>query len=140
MWIIYGLLSALFAAAVAIVGKLGLKTLDSTLATTIRALIMAGFLLVVSFLLRKFRGFSLADLSHRDWLLIVISGIFGAMSWLFYFLALKQGPATPVVALDRLSLAFVFLLGILFLGESFSLKSFFGAAIMVAGAVLLAWK
>jgi len=140
MWIFYALLSSVFAAGVAIAGKLGLKNLDSTLATTIRSFIMAGFLLLVSLFLHKFRGFNVHDLSSKDWLLIIAAGIFGALSWLFYFLALKQGPATSVVALDRLSLVFVFVLAIIFLGESFSTKNFVGVIIMVIGAILLSLK
>ena len=140
MWIIYALLSAIFAAGVAIAGKLGLKSLDSTLATTIRSIIMALFLVIVSLSLRKFRGFNFHDLSSRDWLLIIIAGIFGALSWLFYFFALKQGPATQVVALDRLSLVFVFIMAAIFLGESYSLKSFAGVIVMTIGAILLLWK
>ncbi len=140
MWLIYALLSAIFAAGVAIVGKMGLKNLDSTLATTIRSVIMAGFLVVVSIFLKKFRGFNWQVMSNRDWLLIVAAGIFGALSWLFYFFALKSGPATPVVAIDRLSLVFVFVLAILFLGEGFSIKALFGVLLMVAGAILISIK
>ena len=121
-------------------GKLGLKNLDSTLATTIRSVIMALFLLVVSLSLRKFRHFDWQTLSQRDWLLIVFAGIFGALSWLFYFFALKHGPATPVVAIDRLSLVFVFVMAILFLGESFYLKALVGVLLMVAGAIMISIK
>ena len=140
MWLLYALLSAIFAAGVAIVGKLGLKNLDSTLATTIRSIIMALFLLVVSFSLGKFRNFNFQVLSGRDWRLIICTGIFGALSWLFYFFALKHGSATPVVAIDRLSLVFVFVMALLFLGESFSLKALIGVLLMVAGAILLSIK
>lgn len=129
-----------FPGGVAIVGKLGLKNLDSTLATTIRSVIMALFLLVVSLSLRKFRHFDWQTLSQRDWLLIVFAGIFGALSWLFYFFALKHGPATPVVAIDRLSLVFVFVMAILFLGESFYLKALVGVLLMVAGAIMISIK
>jgi bacterial/archaeal transporter family protein len=140
MWVIYAFLSAIFAAGVAIAGKIGLKDLDSTLATTIRSVIMAVFLLIVSFLLKKFRGFSLGSLSHNDWLLIVAAGIFGALSWLFYFLALKYGPVTPVVAIDRLSLVFVFILAILLLGDKFSWSAAAGALLMVGGAIIITLK
>jgi transporter family protein len=140
MWLFYALLSSIFAAGVAIVAKIGLKNLDSTLATTIRSIIMAIFLLAVSLSLKKFRGFNFATLSNRDWLLIIIAGIFGALSWLFYFFALKNGPVTPVAAIDRLSLVFVFALALLFLGESFSLKALAGVLFMVAGAVLISIK
>lgn len=140
MWLLYALLSAIFAAGVAIVGKIGLKNLDSTLATTIRSLVMAIFLIIVSFSLKKFRGFNLQSLSDKDWLLIVLAGIFGAVSWLFYFFALKNGPATPVAAIDRLSLIFVAVLALMFLGESFSWRVLFGILFMVTGAILISIK
>lgn len=140
MWLLYALLSAIFAAGVAIVAKLGLKNIDSTLATTIRSLVMAGFLIVVSFSLKKFQGFNFNSLSHKDWLLIIASGIFGAMSWLFYFFALKNGPVIPVAAIDKLSLAFVAILALLFLGEGFSIKVLAGVLLMVIGAVLISIK
>jgi transporter family protein len=72
--------------------------------------------------------------------LIIIAGIFGALSWLFYFLALKNGPINPVVAIDRLSLVFVFVLALLFLGEAFSAKALIGAILMVGGAILISIK
>ena len=140
MWIIYALLSAIFAAGVAIVGKLGLKNLDSTLATTIRSVIMALFLIIVSWSLKKFRNFDFHSLSGRDWRLFIFAGIFGALSWLFYFFALKHGPATPVVAIDRLSLVFVFIFALMFLGEGFSIKALVGVLLMVAGAILVSIK
>jgi transporter family protein len=140
MWLLYALLSAIFAAGVAIVGKLGLKNLDSTLATTVRSIVMAVFLVIVSLSFKKFRGFNLQSLSNRDWLLIVVAGIFGALSWLFYFFALKNGPVTPVVAIDRLSIVFVVVLSLLFLSESFSWLVVLGALFMVGGAILISLK
>lgn len=137
MWALYALLSSIFAAGVAIVGKLGLKNLDSTLATTIRSVIMALFLVIVSVSLKKFRGFSLGSLTDRDLLFIIAAGIFGALSWLFYFFALKNGPATPVVAIDRLSIIFVLAMAAMFLGESLTFKSIVGALMMVGGAILI---
>lgn len=140
MWLFYAFLSAIFAAGVAIVGKLGLKTLDSTLATTIRSLVMAGFLLVVSFMMNKFKGFTLNSLSGKEWALIIAAGIFGALSWLFYFFALKNGPATGVVAIDRLSIVFVFILAAIFLGENFSWRALGGVLLIALGAFLVSFK
>jgi len=125
------------AALVAIFAKLGLQNLDSTLATTIRAIIMAGFLVVISIFLKKFDGFSVTGLGSREWLLIFAAGIAGALSWLFYFFALKTGQATGVVAIDRLSIVFVVLLAALFLGEALGWKAILGALLMVAGALLI---
>ena len=101
---------------------------------------MASFLFLVSFLLKKFNNFSFSSFSSKDWWLIIFSGVFGALSWLFYFFALKNGPATSVAAIDRLSIVFVFILAIIFLGEGFSLKGMFGALLIIAGAILLSWK
>ncbi len=137
MWLIYAFLSAIMAALVAIFAKLGLKDVDSTLATTVRAIIMAGFLVIVSFLLKKFQGFSVGTFSSRDWLLIALSGVAGALSWLFYFFALKYGLASRVAAIDRLSIVFVIILAALFLGETFGWKTGLGAILMAMGAILI---
>ena len=121
----------------AVFAKLGLQNLDSTLATTIRAVIMSGFLVVVSLFLGKFDGFNFSSLGTKEWLLIVAAGISGALSWLFYFLALKFGPATGVVSIDRLSIVAVVVLAALFLGEALTFKVAAGAALMVLGALLI---
>ncbi|MEY4731093.1 MAG: hypothetical protein RL681_39 [Candidatus Parcubacteria bacterium] len=140
MWLLYAVLSAITAALVAILGKLGLKNIDPTLATTVRSIIMAVFLVAVSVALGKFSGFSAATFTVRDWQLIAASGIAGALSWLFYFVALKYGLATKVVVIDRLSLVFVVVLAALFLGEQLTWRSILGTVLMVAGALLITFK
>ena len=138
MWIGYALLSAIFAAAVAILGKIGLKNVDSTLATTIRAVVMALFLLGATATLKKFS--LIKTVGSQTLTFIIFSGVAGALSWLFYFLALKNGPATGVAALDRLSVVFVVILAAMFLGEAITLKSVSGLILLVLGALLLVWK
>lgn len=140
MWLTYALLSALFAALVAIFAKLGLKDIDSTLATTVRAVIMALFLVAVSVLLGKFEGFSLGSFSGREWSLIALAGVAGALSWLFYFFALKVGVASEVVAIDKLSIVLVVLLAVAFLGESWQWSAILGSVLMVSGAILISLK
>ncbi len=140
MWIFYALLSAFTAALVAILSKLGLKSVDPTLATTIRGIIMAVFLFLTSLSIGKFNGFSFKFLSSRDWILIVLAGVAGALSWLFYFLAIKMGDVVKVVVIDRLSLVFVIILALLFLGEQMTWKSALGAGLMVLGAILISLK
>jgi bacterial/archaeal transporter family protein len=140
MWMFYAFLSAVAAALVAIFGKLGLKDIDPTLATTIRAVVMTLFLICVSLMLRKFDGFSFSSLEGRDWMLIVLAGIAGAVSWLFYFVALKSGVASGVVAIDRLSIVFVVFLAAVFLGETLGVKSILGAALIALGAFLITYK
>jgi transporter family protein len=125
------------AALVAIFGKLGLKNIDSTLATTIRSMVMAVFLIVASLSLKKFNNFSFESMILKDWILIILAGVAGALSWLFYFFALKSGDATKVVAIDRMSLVFVAILAFMFLGESLKWQQLIGVILMVGGAILV---
>lgn len=138
LWILYALLSAVAAAAVAILGKIGISKVDTTLATTIRALIMAAFFIVVALALGKAKLLGTVDRSALTY--ITLSGVAGAVSWLFYFMALKNGPASGVAALDRTSVVMVFILALLFLGEKFHLRSAIGALFVVAGAILMSLK
>jgi len=134
-WIFFAVLSAVSAALVAVFGKIGISNIDSTLATTVRAIIMAVFLLAVSFGLGSWGSFKAID--NKALIFIALSGIAGALSWLFYFFALKNGPASGVAALDRLSVVFVLILAVLFLGENLTWKSGLGAALLTAGAILM---
>jgi transporter family protein len=140
MWILFAALSAITAALVAIFGKLGLKQADPTLATTLRAVLMALCLLSVSLALGKLRGLSAATFSGRDWLLLVLAALSGAASWLCYFVALRAGPATAVAAIDRLSIVVVVLLAAVVLGEAWTWRMGLGALLMAGGAVLISWK
>lgn len=140
MWLLYAFLSALTAALVAILAKLGLKGIDPTIATTIRGVIMGAFLFLVTLTIGKFDGFSFKSIESKDWFLIVLSAVAGALSWLFYFWALKLGKASKVVVIDRLSLVFVIILAALFLGEGVTWRSAVGALFMVGGAILVTIK
>lgn len=134
-WIPLALLGAVFASLVAILGKFGLQGIDTTLATTIRAIVMACFLVLVAF---GFGKIDISSLPHgRPLLFIFLSGIAGALSWLCMFAALKIGPATGVSALDRLSVVFVLIFSILFLGTQFSVKAAIGASFIFLGAILM---
>ncbi len=133
-WILYGLLSAIFAALVAIFGKIGIQHVDTTLATSVRAVIMACALVLTSLFLGKAK--LLGTIDGKSLLFILFSGLAGAASWFFYFFALKHGPPQGVAALDRLSVVFVLILAVLFLGEYLTWKSGIGAALITAGAIL----
>lgn len=137
-WIIFALLSAVFASLVAIFGKIGITGVDSTLATSVRAVVMAIFLAVTSFSLGKFK--LLSTLNSKALSFLILSGIAGAISWLFYFVALRRGPASSVAALDRLSVVFVFLLAIVFLQEQLTWKSALGGVLLTIGAILMTIK
>jgi transporter family protein len=134
-WVIYGLLSATGAALVAIFGKIGVSHVDSTVATAVRAIIMALAMVGAVFVFGKARMVQAID--GKALLFIVLAGLAGAASWYWYFLALKTGPVTGVVALDRLSIVFAVVLAALFLGEVPTWLHGAGLVLMVAGAFLL---
>lgn len=134
IWILLGFLSAFFAALVAIFGKIGIKDIDTTLATAIRAVVMALFLIVASLSLNKFSLIN--QINSKALLFIVLSGIAGALSWLAYFLALKFGPVKGVAVLDRFSVVLVILLAALFLGEAITLKNWIGIILITIGLIL----
>lgn len=137
---ILALLAALSAALVAIFGKIGLENIDATLATAVRGIIMAVFLVVVTLLMGKMTMEGLSSISGKAWLFIALAGVAGALSWLFYFSALQIGSASTVAAIDRLSIVFVVIFAGLFLAEGFSWGSIVGALLMAGGAVLIAMK
>ncbi|ADT84419.1 EamA family transporter [Thermococcus barophilus] len=135
-YIFYALLSALFAALVAIFGKLGLENVDSTLATTIRAGVMFFFLLFFSLATGKLD----LNLNTRFWIFIMLSGVAGALSWLFYFMALKNGNVSTVVAIDRLSIVFAVLFAWFIFKEEVTIRTLIGALLIVAGAIMVSLK
>lgn len=135
MWILYGLLAALTAALMTIAGKIGLKGVDSTLATTIRACFMALFMVGVSVTTQKTALLSSIDGKALRW--IMIAALFGALSWLFYFLGLQQTSASKLAALDRLSLPLIILFSVLLLNEKLTWQLALGGALVAAGAILI---
>lgn len=136
--IIFALLSAVFASLVAIFGSIGLSKIDSTMATAVRSIVMAGFLVIVAYFMGKFS--LLNTLTSKSMLFIVLSGVAGALSWLCYFFALRYGSPTIVAALDRLSVAFVFVFSLLFLREQFVWNKGLGIVLIVIGAILTTLK
>lgn len=137
-WLLFALLSALFAALVAIFGKIGLKGIDSNTATAIRAIVMAVFLVGVIAWEGKLAKVPELAANGNAMLYIVLGGIAGALSWIFYFLALKAGNVSQVAPIDRLSVVFAIILAAIFLGEGISWKAGIGVVLMAAGAILVA--
>jgi bacterial/archaeal transporter family protein len=134
-WLIYALLSAVFAGLVGIFGKLGVRDVDSTLATTVRAVIMA---LGLSLLVAVRGNFSdIKNIDAKGWLFIVLAGAAGAASWLFYFRALQLGDAVQVAPIDKLSIVITILLAALFLGESLTWGIGLGALLILIGSLLV---
>jgi transporter family protein len=137
LWLVFALLSAATAALVAIFGKIGLQGIDSNTATAVRAVIMAAFLVGVVVVQGKLSHLGAIFGNNKAILFIVLSGVAGAVSWIFYFIALKLGKVSQVAPIDRLSMVFAMVLAAIFLGEKITPRIGLGAALMVAGAVIV---
>lgn len=138
LWLVYALLSAACAALVAIFGKMGLQQLDANTATAIRAVVMAIFLFVVILVQGKLPMLSGFWADKKALLFILLSGIAGALSWLFYFMAIQLGPVSKVAPIDKLSVVFAVVLAVLIFGEKLSLVAAGGVILISAGALMVA--
>jgi bacterial/archaeal transporter family protein len=137
-WLVYALLSAITAACVAILGKIGLQHLDANTATAIRAIVMAVFLVGVVVVQGKLNLISTFFNDKKALLIIALSGVAGALSWLFYFMAIKEGKVSQVAPIDKLSVVFAVIFAVVIFGEKISFLSAIGVAMIAAGAVLVA--
>src|ERR1700751_2441133 len=136
-WIFWALLSALFAAATALLAKVGVAGIDSNLATAIRTTVILVFTWGIALSLEKHNG--LSEIGRRSWVFLVLSGICTGLSWLCYFRALQIGPASSVAPVDKLSGVLVILGAWLFLGEHLTPLKIGGASLITIGAVILAF-
>jgi transporter family protein len=137
-WLFWSLLSALFAGATAVLAKVGVAGVNSNLATAVRTTVVLVF--AWSIALATSKTTELSALSRRTWLFLALSGIATGLSWLCYFRALQLGEASQVAPIDKLSVVFVLIFAALFLQEPLTLRSGLGGALIVAGAIVLAWK
>lgn len=137
-WLIYALLSAISAAMVAIFGKMGLQHLDANTATAIRAVIMALFLVGVVVVQGKLNLISEIIENRKALFFIALSGIAGALSWLFYFMAIKNGQVSQVAPIDKLSVVFAVIFAVILFGEKISLIAAGGVALITVGALMVA--
>lgn len=133
-WLIYALISAVSAAATAILAKRGVEGVPSTLATALRTVVVLVFAWVMVF--QAGEENVLSSLSRRSLIYLALSGLGTGVSWLAYFRALQLGPASRVAPIDKLSLPLTVLLAGLLLGETVSWKVWAGALLMTAGALL----
>lgn len=135
MWWIYALLSALFASLTAIFAKVGIKGVNSNLATAIRTVVILFVAWAIVLARKEAKG--ITDLSKQNILFLIVSGIATGLSWIFYFKALQLGKVSQVAPIDKLSVALTIILSVLFLGEALTLKTAIGAVLIVAGTVVL---
>ncbi|HEX4085397.1 MAG TPA: EamA family transporter [Chthoniobacteraceae bacterium] len=137
-WLGWALLSAMFAGITAILAKLGVTGVDSNLATAVRTVVILVFAWAVYFATAP--GRHLFQLTGRNWLFLILSGIATGLSWLCYFRALQLGEASRVAPVDKLSVVFAIALAAIILKEHIGWQHWLGGAFIVTGAILLALK
>jgi transporter family protein len=134
-WLVWSLLSAIFAAATALLAKLGVSNVDPNLATAIRTTVVVIFTWLIALSLGSHSG--LLHIERRSWLFLMASGIATGLSWICYFRALAAGQASKVAPIDKLSVVFVILLAAPILGEALTVRKLAGGLLIAAGAILL---
>lgn len=136
-WLLWSLLSAIFAATTAILAKLGVSNVDPNLATAVRTTVVVVFAWMIAVSFGTHGG--LVHIERRSWVFLIASGIATGLSWLCYFRALSLGQASKVAPIDKLSVIFVIALAAPILGEAITMKKVLGGVLIAAGAVVLAF-
>lgn len=135
-WYLAAFFSALFAALTAILAKIGIKNVDSNLATAIRTTVILIFTWGIVFFQKNVP--SIAGINKTSWIFLILSGVATGLSWLFYFYALKIGEASKVAPIDKLSLVLTIILAAIILKEKLTLQVALGAILMTVGAIAIA--
>lgn len=135
MWLLLAVLSAVFAAATAILAKIGIEGVDSNLATAIRTVVVLLMAWMVVFITHG--QTRLSSISPRSWLFLILSGLATGASWLCYFYAIKHGDVSKVVPIDKCSLVLTIIFAALFLGEAFTWKTLIGSLLLLGGALVM---
>ena len=135
MWLVFALLSAVFAALTSILAKVGSEGVNSNLATAIRTGVVLLMAWGMVFLTNTQGGIS--GISPKSWLFLILSGLATGASWLCYYRALQIGEASKVVPIDKLSVIFTLALAFIFLHEKFTAKSLIGCILIGAGTLLM---
>src|SRR6202046_5786135 len=136
-WLFWAILSAVFAAATALLAKVGVEKIDSNLATAIRTTVVLVFTWGIALGMNAHHG--LSEIGRRSWIFLVLSGLCTGLSWLCYFRALQMGPASSVAPVDKLSVVLVILGAWLFLGEQLTPVKVVGGSLVTVGAIVLAF-
>lgn len=134
-WIGWAILAAVFAAATALLSKVGVERVDSNLATAIRTTVVVVFTWAIAFALGKHGEIRSVD--RRSLIFLALAGIATGLSWLCYFRALQLGPVSRVAPLDKLSVPLVMLLAVLLLGEKLTMAEIAGGLLITAGAAIM---
>jgi transporter family protein len=135
MWWIYALLSAAFAALTAIFAKVGIKGVDTDLATAIRTVIILMLAWIIVFV--KGTNNTIGQLNKTNWIFLILSGCATGLSWICYFKALQLGKVSQVAPVDKLSVALAIILSVIFLKEQLTIKAALGALLIIGGTIVL---
>jgi len=133
-WEVFALASALFAGLTAFFGKIGVMSINSNLATFIRTVVV---LLMTAGILSWRHQWQWPNSGVKPWVYLILSGVATGFSWVCYWRAMSLGPVSKVASIDKLSIAFAVVLGILFLGESLTWQTALGAGLIIAGALVI---
>ena len=135
MWLLFAILSSVFAALTSILAKVGIEGVNSNLATAIRTAVVLVMSWGMVFLTNAQKGFG--DISQKSWLFLILSGLATGASWLCYYKALQMWEASKVVPIDKLSVVITLVLAFVFLHEQFTTKSLIGCVLIGAGTLLM---
>lgn len=135
MWFWLALGSAIFAALTSILAKVGIKGVESNLATAIRTMVVVVMAWGMVFITNQQAG--IKDISRTSWIFLILSGLATGASWLCYYKALQMGEASKVVPVDKLSVVITLVLAFIFLHEDFTVKSVIGCILIGAGTLLM---
>lgn len=136
MWLLFALLSAVFAALTSILAKIGIDGVNSNLATAIRTVVVVLMAWGMVFLTNTQNG--VLEISKKSWLFLILSGLATGASWLCYYKALQMGDASKVVPVDKLSIVITVALAFFFLHEKLTVKSLIGCVLIASGTLLMA--
>lgn len=135
MWIILSFLSALFAAATSILAKLGIKDVNSNLATAVWTTVVLIMAWGIGFITNSQQG--IVNIDRKSWMFLTLSGLATGASWLCYFKAIQIGDVSKVVPIDKLSVVITLVFAFIILKEEFTIKSIIGSVLIGAGTLLM---
>lgn len=135
MWLVFALLSAIFAALTSILAKVGIEGVNSNLATAIRTVVVVIMSWGMVFITNVQGG--ILNISKKSWIFLILSGLATGASWLCYYRALQLGETTKVVPIDKLSVVITLILAFIFLHEEFTIKSLIGCILIGAGTLVM---
>ena len=135
MWAIFAILSAIFAALTSILAKVGIEGVNSNLATAVRTIVVVLMAWFMVFVTGNQNG--IVDISKKNWIFLILSGLATGASWLCYYKALQLGEVSKVVPIDKLSIVITIILAFIFLGEQITLKTLIGCCLIIVGTFVM---